>query len=120
MVQIPNSTGNRLLDSLNPGDFASLAPALEAVVLATRQVIEAAHAPVTAAYFPLNGIISVVTRAHGDRHIEVGLIGREGMSGIAVVMGNAQSPNDSYVQVEGSAYRLDASELRRAMSQSPT
>ncbi len=113
-------TGNRLLDSLSPGDFALLEPALEPVILSSKDVIEAADAPVTAAYFPINGIISVVTKSGGDRHIEVGLIGREGMSGISVVMGNAQSPNDSYVQVEGSAYRLDTSELRHAMSQSTT
>jgi len=113
-------TGNRLLDSLSPGDFALPAPFLETVSLLSKDVIETADAPVMAVYFPINGIISVVTKSGGGRHIEVGLIGREGMSGISVVMGNAQSPNDSYVQVEGSAFRLETSELRRAMAQSLT
>ena len=120
MAIIATPTGNRLLDSLSSADFASLAPFLEPVTLSSRDVMEAADAAVLAAYFPINGIISVVTKSGGGRHIEVGLIGREGMSGISVVMGNAQSPNDSYVQVEGSAYRLETSELRRAMAESLT
>ncbi len=120
MATIATPTGNRLLDSLSPADFALLEPFLKAVSLSSKDIMEKADTPVLAAWFPLNGIISVVTKSGGGRHIEVGLIGREGMSGISVVMGNAQSPNDSYVQVEGSAFRLETGELRRAMSQSFT
>ncbi len=36
------------------------------------------------------------------RNIEVGIIGREGMSGLAVVMGSdAQPVNETYMQIAG-------------------
>ena len=43
-------------------------------------------------YFMENGIASVVAVQPDETRIEVGLIGREGMSGIAVVLGGDQSP----------------------------
>jgi Crp-like helix-turn-helix domain len=52
--------------------------------------------------------------------VEVGLIDREGMSGIAVVLGGNQSPHATYVQVAGEGQRITAKELRNAMSASGT
>jgi len=64
---------------------------------------------------------------HGNRHRlgrrrsirrnkdEVGLIGCEGMTGTAVVLGGDQSPHSTYVQVSGEAQRIAADELRKAM-----
>ena len=51
---------------------------------------------------------------------EVGLIGREGMSGIAVVLGGDQSPHSTYIQVAGEGQRITAKELRKAMNASQT
>lgn len=47
--------------------------------------------------------------------MEVGLIGYEGMSGIAVVLGGDQSPHSTYMQVAGEGQRIAANELRKAM-----
>ena len=44
-------------------------------------------------YFPETGIASVVAVQPNETRVEVGLIGREGMSGIAVVLGGDQSPH---------------------------
>jgi CRP-like cAMP-binding protein len=50
----------------------------------------------------------------------VGLVGREGMSGLAVVLDGAQSPHSTYIQVAGEAQRITAKELRNAMNASAT
>jgi hypothetical protein len=55
-----------------------------------------------------------------DRSIEVGLIGREGMSGLAVVMGTDRSPNETFMQVAGGGQRISAAKLRPRMEQSGT
>ncbi len=55
-----------------------------------------------------------------DDEIEAGLIGWEGMSGAAVVLGNHRSPNDAYVQMAGSAHRIAAKRLREALDVSKT
>ena len=69
-------------------------------------------------YFIERGFASVVADGSGKRGIEVGIIGREGMTGLAVVMGHDRSAHDTYIQVEGAGQRIGAGKLRRAMDQS--
>ena len=66
------------------------------------------------------GIASVVAVQSDETRVEVGLIGREGMSGVAVVLGGNQSPHATYIQVSGEGQRITAKELRKAMNASQT
>ena len=52
-------------------------------------------------YFPDSGFVSVVADGAPDQHVEVGLIGREGMTGLAVVLGTDRTPNETLVQNAG-------------------
>jgi hypothetical protein len=56
-------------------------------------MLEPANTTIENVYFPLSGIVSVVAKS-GAEQIEAGVIGREGMTGAAVVMGNHRSPNE--------------------------
>jgi CRP-like cAMP-binding protein len=69
-------------------------------------------------YFIERGFASVVANGSG-RAIEVGLIGREGMTGLAVVMGTDRTPHDTYMQAAGNGQRISSAKLRSAMEQSP-
>ncbi len=71
-------------------------------------------------YFPEDSIGSVVANTPEGWRIEVGLFGREGMSGTAVVLESDRSPHESFIQVAGSALRMGTDELRRAVQQSPS
>lgn len=117
----PSTThfSNVLLQTLNDADKALLKPHLEHVVLEQRDQIEIANESIPYTYFPESGIISVVAKSGGEQ-IEAGVIGREGVTGIAVVMGNHRSPNDAYVQVPGAGHRISAPALRVAIEQSAT
>jgi hypothetical protein len=42
------------------------------------------------------------------------LIGREGMTGLPIVLGNHRSPHASYVQAPGKGKRIPATELHKA------
>jgi hypothetical protein len=66
------------------------------------------------------GLVSVVAKAGRDREIEVGIIGREGMTGMNVVMGNDRSPHHTYMQVEGRGHRIVSDSLRPVLRQSET
>ncbi len=118
MATVSNSTGNRLLDALSEEDFERLSAGLTPVRLAFKQSIELANQPIEMVFFPTSGILSVVATTRRERQIEVGLIGREGMSGLSVIMGSGQSPNETYVQVEGTAFQVRADALRQAIQQS--
>src|SRR4030095_6683658 len=52
--------------------------------------------------------------------IEVGLIGREGMTGLGVVMGEGRAHHATYIQVAGKGQRIAAAKLREAGGQSTT
>ncbi len=67
-----------------------------------------------------SGIASVVAVQPDETRVEVGLIGRKGISGAAVVLGDDQSPHSTYMQVAGQAQRMTANDLRKAINSSET
>ena len=120
MAQSPShhQSNNHLLSALSKADFMLLAAHLRPVRLDLRRPLEDANKPIRHVYFPDMGIVSVVAEGTRARQSEVGLIGREGMTGINVVMGNDRSPHTSYVQVAGLGQRIRADDLRHAMQES--
>jgi CRP-like cAMP-binding protein len=109
-----------LLGALSPADLDLLRPDLEPVSLALRQDLEKPNRPIGDVYFPNIGIASVVAVQPKDKRVEVGLIGCEGMSGTAVVLGNDRSPHSTYMQVAGEGHRVAAGKLRETMKASDT
>ena len=91
---------------------------LSPIQLHVRRPLEDANKSIKHVYFPDTGIVSVVAEGTRLRESEIGLIGREGMTGINVVMGNDRSPHKSYVQVAGHGRRMKADDLRHAMQES--
>ena len=92
-------SSNRLLSSLSTSDFDLLAPHLEAVTLGLRKMLETPNKTIEAVYFPESGFASVVAVQRNGKEVEVGLIGREGMTGLPIVLGNHRSPHATYIQV---------------------
>jgi CRP-like cAMP-binding protein len=85
------------------------------VMLDLKKDIERPNWRIESVCFMDSGIASVVAVQSDETRIEVGLIGCEGMSGTAIVLGGDQSPHSTYVQMAGEAQRIAASELRKAM-----
>jgi len=115
----PERVRNRLLASLSPPERERLWPHLERVALKPRQVLHHWGTPMTQVYFVEHGLVSVTARLDRTAAVEVWLIGREGMTGVPVVLGgDAAPPRRRVVQVGGSAWRIAADDLRRLMSES--
>jgi CRP-like cAMP-binding protein len=111
---------NRLLAALSPADYRLLKHQLEFVSLPVRHDIEKPHKRIEGVFFMETGIASVVAIQGKDTRVEVGLIGCEGMTGSAVVLGTNQSPNSTYIQVAGEAQRIASQDLRNTMQASDT
>ena len=110
---MPGSS-NRLLASLSTGDFDLLRPHLESVTLGLRKHLERPNRRIDAVYFPEGGFASVVAVQSNGKQVEVGLIGREGMTGLPIVLGNHRSPHATYIQAPGKGQCIPATELRKA------
>ncbi len=111
---------NRLLAALSPRDLRQLSPLLETTPLAARQVLDAPQDLIEHVYFVESGLVSVVGTTEPDHRIEVGMVGREGMTGLGIVLGDDRSANEIIVQSAGTALRISSVELRKAMKANPT
>src|SRR5690349_19066897 len=101
-------SNNRILARLSRNDLALLAPNLTSVDLPLRKQLTARSKRIDHVYFIEAGFASVVANGSDKRQIEVGLIGREGMAGIGVVMDSDRSPHETYMQAAGSGRRIGA------------
>jgi CRP-like cAMP-binding protein len=116
-VNVEN-TPNRLLSFMSAGDRQLLTPHLKQVELELRQTLEKANQPIEHVYFLEDGIASVVGDSTTFGPIEIGIIGKEGMTGLQVVLGSDQSPYETFIQVPGNGLRIEAEKLRTAMDKS--
>jgi CRP-like cAMP-binding protein len=116
----PSSTSNQLLSALTPADWDSVVPHLTRVPTVLRQPFERAHKPIEFIYFPESGLASIVAQLPNGHSNEVGLFGRDGMTGSCLISGDTQSPFDCFVQMEGEALRMPADALAATMSASAT
>jgi len=76
------------------------------------------NTPIQHVYFLEQGIASVVASTPQGRRIEVGIIGREGLTGLPVLLGTDRTPHACFVQTPGAGWRIRADDLRRAMAAS--
>src|SRR5262249_10615161 len=119
-MSLPNNwDGNQVLASLPPDDAARVAQRLRPVHLTLRQCLQAANRQITKIYFPLRGIVSILAVSTNRRHeAEVGLVGHEGMTGLATVLGAEASPFNAFVQIEGDGWCLGAREMLQLLDES--
>jgi CRP-like cAMP-binding protein len=110
--------GNRVLSQLSQADSALLQPHLEPVDLPLLKTLETSSNRIDTVYFLDHGFASVVANGPGKRDIEIGIIGREGMTGLAVVLGQDRARHTSYMQMAGAGQAISAARLRQAMAHS--
>jgi CRP-like cAMP-binding protein len=109
---------NWLLAAMSSNDLALLEPMLKPLALKVKQVLEPANRAIKHGYFITSGLASVIAIGKNSHRLEVGIIGCDGMTGLPLVLGNDRSPNETFIQVEGTGSRIAADDLRQAMRKS--
>src|SRR5665213_3916905 len=110
---------NQLLARLPALVRSDLHAISETVELSVGQILERPGEQIASCYFVDNGLISVVAAVGGSK-AEVGMIGREGCTALAFVLGGGSSPNSTVVRTAGSAQRIPVALLRVAMDETPS
>jgi CRP-like cAMP-binding protein len=102
---------NYILGKLGPepAHFGSL------VRLRRGQVLQDAQAPIRSVYFPVAGVLSMLTVLEDGTSVEVACVGMEGMAGLPVFLGAQVSQTRVVVQVNGTACRVPANDFRRRL-----
>jgi len=75
--------------------------------------------PLSHAYFPLTGFVSLVVEVDSYPGLEVGMVGRESMLGSELLLGMAPTPWRALVQGAGASLRIVAQVLRDEIGASP-
>ena len=108
-----NLTENRLLAALTPKEFRELAPDLERVSLTLTQILYESGDVIRHVYFPLDSLVSLLSKIDNRSTLEASLVGNEGMTGIGIFLGVKASRFQAVVQGAGIALRMKTSDLRR-------
>jgi CRP-like cAMP-binding protein len=115
----PASAGNSLLAALSRKDRLHFIAGSDEVDLVPSEVLCEPGDRMRHVYFPTDGFVSLVAAIDSSSHLEVGLVGSEGMVGTPLVLGVATSPVQARVQGAGSSLRMDAATFRRELAQCP-
>lgn len=103
---------NLILGTLPEDEFQRIAPALEPVRLPRPTELDAPDEEIEFVYFPVSGLASIVAVGMEGETVDTTMIGREGMTGLAVFLGTGQMPVRTIVQVVMTGVRLSAGDLR--------
>jgi CRP-like cAMP-binding protein len=112
------SSANHLFTILPDVDRERLIAISEPVELSFAEVLYSAGDTIPHVYFPTGGFISLLTPVSADTGLEVGLIGREGVLGITLMLDIAIAPFQARVQGAGTALRINTALFLRELEQS--
>ena len=107
-----DSSVNRLLATLPKNEYKRLFPKLKTVSLVLEEVLYEPGAAIKYVYFPNDSIISLISELSEASLLEVGMVGNEGMAGLAVFMGVNSSSTRALVQGAGTAMRMSSAAVR--------
>ncbi len=110
---------NCLLGGLTPAERAGTLAQCEMVELVTGEILCEADEPYAHAYFPLRGVIALVTIMGRYRPLEMGLIGNEGMLGATPALGVRTAPMRAVVQGAGTAWRITSECFQQGLLTNP-
>lgn len=103
----PSQSENRILAALPAEEFRRLAERLEPVSLHLGQILFRPDDQIRHVHFPTYSIVSLLTVLEDGGGMEVGLVGREGLVGISVILGGRET-KVATVQAAGEALRIEA------------
>jgi CRP-like cAMP-binding protein len=110
---------NKLLSDLPRKTGEGHFPGLDRIELAFGQVLQNPGERIAHVYFPTSSLVSLVSQAKGEMGVEVGVIGRDGMVGVALALGDDESAARAVVQAAGSAFRSSSADFTKEFRRRP-
>ena len=102
---------NRLLAALPEDGYNALFPFLEPLAMPLGLSLYESGAVQRYVYFPTTSHISLLYTMIDGSTAEMGLVGQEGVVGIALFMGGETTPNRAMVQGGGEAFRMKSTAM---------
>ena len=110
---------NAILLRIPMAEFDALKSHLEFVPLRAGTTLEQQYAPIHSVYFINRGVVSKIVEMANGKSVEVGVAGREHMTGLQLAVGLENLMHSLVVQVPGEGFRAGASTLKWALGSLP-
>jgi CRP-like cAMP-binding protein len=111
------ASGNLLLDSLPVEERERLLRGSKREEMPARRVLFEQDDAIETVYFPLSGVVSLVTLMRDGSVIEMATIGREGVVGVPMVLGTGLMSNARGVgQVDGEGLKVGVEAFRNEVA----
>lgn len=103
---------NYLLKALPHDEFTRVESKLEPVSFDLAHVLYESGDKMDFVYFPTTAIVSLLYIMENGATAEIGIVGNDGIVGIALFMGGDTTPNRAIIQSAGDAFRMKARDLK--------
>jgi CRP-like cAMP-binding protein len=110
---------NSLLSRLPPDELAALLALSTAIECSLRDILSPSGAEIQNVYFPLTGMISLVTQLKDGTSLESMTVGHEGFAGLSLFHGIATTPTMAMCQIEGTFLKLSAESFTELLPNAP-
>jgi len=110
---------NQILNSIPESEYNLIRPHLESVQLPQQRILHEAGEKIEFAYFPNEGLASLVVLTSDGHSVEVAIVGREGIVGTPLAVGIHRGPYRTIMQISGTGMRVNAEVLEATMRDAP-
>jgi CRP-like cAMP-binding protein len=110
---------NKILLAMTGVEFHVIRPHLVYVALPSHFSLHEPHQTYKFAYFPNEGLISLVVAMANGKTVEAGIVGNEGVAGLPAVVGLSRSPLREVMQIGGNGFKITIRDLKKALESTP-
>ena len=114
-----NSIHNEILLGLSGTAAETLFSKLELVRLKVHHLLHEAGDALKSVYFGNSGMISILSVFPDGKSVEVGLVGKEGVVGLPLLVGFRTAPTRAISEIDATAFRVDGDALIALISKLP-
>jgi CRP-like cAMP-binding protein len=117
-IRASNVAQNFLLCALPPAERERLLTDLQPVTFSLSEMVYQPDERIDYCYFPTTSVISLLYTMQDGSTAEMGLVGNEGVLGVALFLGGESTCSRAVVPVAGDAFRLPAKLLQEEFARS--
>jgi CRP-like cAMP-binding protein len=114
-----NHIHNEILLRLSDGESEALFSKLELVRLKVHHLLHETGDALKSVYFCNSGMISILSVFPDGKSVEVGLVGKEGVVGLPLLVGFHTAATRAISQIDATAFRVDGEALIGFLAKSP-
>jgi CRP-like cAMP-binding protein len=118
-TEVVPSRKNKILLAIPETEYQVLQSHLEPFKFRQHCILHEPAQNLEFTYFPNRGLISLLVATEDGKTVEAGMVGNEGVIGVAAAVGLSMSPLRQVVQIIGDGFRIRIGAFQRCLTMTP-